>query len=32
VRVLSAVDALIRAENLADTDVTGTITLAGKEL
>ncbi|GHV87407.1 hypothetical protein AGMMS50255_7030 [Spirochaetia bacterium] len=32
VRVLSAVDALIRAENLADTDVTGTVTLAGNEL
>ncbi|GHV91258.1 hypothetical protein AGMMS50268_17610 [Spirochaetia bacterium] len=32
VRVLSAVDALIRAENLADTDVTGTVTIAGKDL
>jgi len=32
VRVLSAVDALIRAENLANIDVNGTVTLAGTEL
>jgi uncharacterized protein YfaS (alpha-2-macroglobulin family) len=31
-RVLSAVDALIRAENLARVNVSGTITLAGTEL
>ena len=32
VRVLSAVDALIRAENLTNIDVSGTVTLAGAEL
>jgi len=32
VRVLSAVDALIRAENLVNLDVSGTVTLAGTEL
>ena len=32
VRVLSAVDALIKAENLANTDVRGTVTFAGAEL
>jgi uncharacterized protein YfaS (alpha-2-macroglobulin family) len=32
VRVLSAVDALIRAENLTNLDVNGTVTLAGTEL
>jgi uncharacterized protein YfaS (alpha-2-macroglobulin family) len=32
VRVLSAVDALIRTENLADTNVTGSVTLSGTEL
>jgi uncharacterized protein YfaS (alpha-2-macroglobulin family) len=32
VRVLSAVDALIRADNLAATDVTGTVAIAGAEL
>ena len=32
VRVLSAVDALIRAENLANTDVSAKVTLAGTEL
>jgi uncharacterized protein YfaS (alpha-2-macroglobulin family) len=31
-RVLSAVDAYIRAENLTATDVTGTISLSGNEL
>ena len=32
VRVLAAVDALIRAENLTDIDVNGTARLAGKEI
>ena len=32
VRVLSAVDALIRAENLTNTDVRSTVTLAGAEI
>ncbi|MDR2717887.1 MAG: alpha-2-macroglobulin [Treponema sp.] len=32
VRVLSAVDALIRAENLTNLDVSATVTLAGTEL
>jgi uncharacterized protein YfaS (alpha-2-macroglobulin family) len=32
IRVLSAVDALIRAENLSNLDVNGTVTLAGTEL
>jgi uncharacterized protein YfaS (alpha-2-macroglobulin family) len=32
IRVLSAVDALIRAENLTNLDVNGTVTLAGTEL
>jgi hypothetical protein len=32
VRILSAVDALIRSENLANTNVNGTVTLAGAEL
>jgi uncharacterized protein YfaS (alpha-2-macroglobulin family) len=32
VRVLAAVDALIRAENLAGLDAVGTVSLAGKEL
>jgi uncharacterized protein YfaS (alpha-2-macroglobulin family) len=32
VRILSAVDALIRAENLASVNVTGTISLSGQEL
>jgi len=32
VRVLAAVDALIRAENLRDIDVSGTVSIAGAEL
>ena len=32
VRVLSAIDALIRAENLVNTDVSASVTIAGSEL